>query len=131
MKSLTLNEIISETLHSSNGVYIIHLCDLNGNPVPIYRLCGKDSEGHIYIGAAEKTTLSYRLITFLHSMNPERRQSNHSAGSKIKENENLRNWLNEYRLYFDVEISSNPKELERNKLNEYKMKYGEVPPLNG
>jgi len=99
--------------------------------VPIHRVCGEDSEGRIYIGAAEKTSLSYRLRTFFHSMNPQRRQNNHSAGNKISENEHLRNWLKKYCLYFEVEITLTPKDLEKNKLKEYQMKFGEVPPLNG
>jgi len=131
MKSFTLTEINTKELLTSNGVYTIHLCDFNGNKIPIHRLCGEDSEGMIYIGAAQKTSLSYRLKTFFHSMNPQRRQNNHSAGNKISENENLRKWLNNHCLYFNVEITLNPKNLERNKLKEYKMKFGEIPPLNG
>ena len=131
MNPLTLSNINSKELLSSHGVYTIYLCDSNGHSVPIQRLCGEDKEGRLYIGAAEKKTLSYRLKTFYHSMNPLRRQNNHSAGNKICENENLRNWLKTHTLYFGVEIAFKAKDSEKIKLNKYKMKFGEVPPLNG
>jgi hypothetical protein len=131
MKPLTLSNLQDNTALSKHGVYTIYICDSYGKPVPINRLCGEDKEGRLYIGAAEKTALSYRLMAFIHSMNPDRRQNNHSAGVKIFNNLNLQKWLKQNTLYFDVHIALNAKTIEKDALEKYKDTFGEVPPLNG
>jgi hypothetical protein len=131
MKPLSLTNLQNNTSLSKHGVYTLYLCDSYGKPVPINRLCGVDKEGRLYIGAAEKTALSYRLMAFIHSKNPDRRQNNHSAGVKIFENQNLQEWLKQYTLYFDVGIAPNAKTIEKQALKKYKDAFGEVPPLNG
>jgi hypothetical protein len=114
-----------------NGVYIIYLCDNNGSKVPINRLCKTDYEGILYIGAAEKTKISYRLTNFLNSANAKKAQNNHSAGTKILNNNNLKLWISEYFLYFDIIKCSLAKSHEKELLKKYRFEFGELPPLNG
>jgi hypothetical protein len=131
MQLLSIENIKVLGLKNSHGVYTIYICSENGRPIPIPRICGNDGNGRLYIGAAEKSTLEYRLFNFVHSMNIERKQNNHSAGVKISNNENLRTFINSNKLYFDVELTTNAKAIERIYLSEYSQIFGEVPPLNG
>ena len=130
MRPLTLFNIQNVELETS-GVYEIYLCEKDGVPVPLNRFYITDVKGLIYIGAAEKTKISYRLSNFLNSMDPTRRQNNHSAGSKISSNPNLRNWMSQYFLYFNPIPTNHAKDKERELLKKYQSIFGELPPLNG
>jgi hypothetical protein len=130
MLPLTLQNI-QRIQYNTSGVYFIYLCDSGGNKVFINRLCKTDEDGVVYIGAAEKTTITYRLTNFLHSMNPDRKQNNHSAGKKINDNITLKKWLSSFSLYFDIISTPNAKNLEFDYLIKYKSEFGELPPLNG
>jgi hypothetical protein len=80
LRPLTLINIQNVEFETS-GVYEIYLCEKDGAPIPINRFYKTDIKGLVYIGAAERTKISYRLSNFLNSMNPTRRQNNHSAES--------------------------------------------------
>lgn len=113
------------------GVYRIFLFDSKGKPCAINRFIGSDSSGLIYIGAAEKTTIRYRLNAFLRSMDAAYRQDNHSGGKKVKERSVVANLVKNKRLFFSYLESLNAKKLETKELLKYIDKHGEVPPLNG
>lgn len=113
------------------GVYRVFLFDSKGKPCTINRFIGSDSSGLIYIGAAEKTTIRYRLNAFLRSMDAAYRQDNHSGGKKIANSDRLREYIQDHRLFFSAEYCEYAKDKEFNALKEYVRDYGEVPPLNG
>lgn len=128
MKKLTIENIKLDERLKSPGVYKIYL--FNKNPLTIQRLFKPDESGLIYIGAAEKTELIYRLSCFLNTIKNEK-QNNHSAGFKVKSNENLKKFLTQKTLIYDVILDLNAKKLEKNLIKKYKLEFGEVPPLNG
>lgn len=128
MKKLTIENIKLDERLKSPGVYKIYL--FNKNPLTIQRLFKPDESGLIYIGAAEKTELIYRLSCFLNTIKNEK-QNNHSAGFKVKSNENLKKFLTQNTLIYDVILDLNAKKLEKNLIKKYKLEFGEVPPLNG
>jgi hypothetical protein len=59
------------------------------------------------------------------------KQNNHSAGFKVKSNENLKRFLTQNTLMYDIILDLNAKKLEKNLIEKYKFEFGEVPPLNG
>jgi len=130
MYRLTLEELQNANL-PDHGVYFIYLFDNKAKPCNINRLLGIDSSGLLYIGAAARTTLKYRLSAFFNSMNPQRRQNNHSGGCKVLGIASLRSFVDENVLYFEVLDSEDAMEEERIQLSLYRESFGEVPPLNG
>lgn len=128
MKKLTIENIKLDESLKNPGVYKIYL--FNKNPLTIQRLLKPDESGLIYIGAAEKTELIYRLNCFLNTIKNEK-QNNHSAGFKVKTNENLKRFLTQNTLMYDIILDLNAKKLEKNLIEKYKFEFGEVPPLNG
>ena len=130
MKELTLKNINSDKSILVNGVYLIYAYE-GEKPKILSRLIGSDDSGLLYIGAAEKTTLKYRLNCFLMSSNQIVKQNNHSAGNKIKVNANLNGFIKQLTLNYKVIEAKDAKIKEKECLNQYKNKYGEVPPLNG
>ena len=70
MKKLTIENIKLDERLKSPGVYKIYL--FNKNPLTIQRLFKPDESGLIYIGAAEKTELIYRLSCFLNTIKNEK-----------------------------------------------------------
>ncbi len=65
------------------------------------------------------------------SANENVKQNNHSAGNKIKFIKKLGAYIKEGTLKYEVLPTEKAKELEIQKINEYKNKFGEVPPFNG
>jgi hypothetical protein len=128
MNELTLSNI--QDL-GKPGIYRIFLFDSKGKPSTINRFIGSDPSGLIYIGAAEKTTIKYRLNAFLRSMDETRLQNNHSGGRKVKERHVVASLIKKRVLFFSYLECSNAKEIEKTELSEYLNSYGELPPLNG
>jgi len=128
MKKLTIENIKSDKTLIEHGVYRIYL--FNESPLRIQRFLKTDDSGLIYIGAAEKTELVYRLSCFLNTIK-NNKQNNHSAGFKVKTNKNLNSFITNNTLMYDVIIDLNAKKIEKNLIEKYKLEFGEVPPLNG
>ena len=128
MKKLTIEDLKMDESLKNPGVYKIYL--FNQNPLTIQRLLKPDESGLIYIGAAEKTELIYRLSCFLNTIK-NKKQTNHSAGLKIKSNKNLKKFVTQNTLMYDMVLDLNAKKLEKNLIEKYKLEFGEVPPLNG
>jgi DNA gyrase/topoisomerase IV subunit B len=128
MKTLTIENIKSDKTLMEHGVYRIYL--FNESPLKIQRFLKTDDSGLIYIGAAEKTELVYRLSCFLNTIK-NNKQNNHSAGFKVKTNKNLNSFITNNTLMYDVIIDLNAKKIEKNLIEKYKLEFGEVPPLNG
>lgn len=130
MQLLTKENI--ELLSSDTiGIYRIFLVDKGDNALQIHRLLGVDESGLLYIGSSQNNSIQYRLKCFIHSSDNTRKQNNHSGGMKIFNNPNLQRHLTDKQLLFDYIANPDARELERKLLDEYKLQFGEVPPLNG
>ena len=130
MKLLTLENITKDSSLIEPGVYKIFLFE-RGLPKSISRFLNNDETGLIYIGAAEKTSLAYRLTCFLASKNSEKKQNNHSGGNKIKHNVQLSLFTSKLVFMYEVIVTKDAKKKEREMLKNYINYFGEVPPLNG
>lgn len=130
MKELNIDNIKKDLALQKNGVYKIFLFK-DEKPLTIPRFLSNDDTGLVYIGAAEKTPLAYRLTCFVASKNSKKRQNNHSGGDKIKSNGKLLELTNDLVFMYEVILASEAKEKEREMLKNYITEYGEVPPLNG
>ena len=130
MKKLNIENIKADKRLIHPGVYKIFLFK-NEKPITIQRFLENDDSGLVYIGAAGKTNLAYRLTCFMNSKRPDRKQNNHSGGKKIKVNKRLSEFASELIFYYEVIKTKDAKEKERDMLKNYFMKFGEVPPLNG
>lgn len=130
MKELNIEIIKIDSTLKQNGVYKIFLFK-DDKPITIPRFLGKDESGLAYIGAAEKTSLEYRLTCFIASKDLTKKQNNHSGGIKIKKQTKLLDLTNDLVFMYKVLLTSNAKEKEREMLKNYITEFGEVPPLNG
>ena len=130
MKILDQRTILNDINLKKSGVYKIYLYK-KGKPIPIYRFLNYDKSGLIYIGATEKTSIHYRLSCFLNSINPIRKQNNHSAGNKISKNKKLNQLIANSDLMFEFILTNQAKKYEKKELKDYRDLNGEVPPLNG
>lgn len=117
--------------NSSIGIYRIFLCTMDGNPIAIQRLIEFDPSGLIYVGSSENNSIQYRLKCFLHSMDVTRKQNNHSGGLKICNNSKLQQFIENKQIMFDFIVVNEARNLEKELLEIYRNKFGEVPPLNG
>lgn len=125
----TIDELGFKIKHP--GIYKIYCLSKSKKPI-LQRICDKDCEGLLYIGAS-KSDISYRLKCFINSMNPNRRQNNHAAAIKIIENSKLSQFLSQYKLFFEFTIHTTDDAIafERQEFFTYRQKFGELPPLNG
>ena len=130
MQLLTINNLKSDTNIDVPGVYQIYIQD-NNKPLIINRLLKQDDSGLIYIGAAEKTNIHYRLKCFLNSKDPDRRQNNHTAGNKILHQVKLQKLIDQNKLFYNFITTKEAKKLEKSLIRKYINEFGEVPPLNG
>lgn len=123
--------IIADKILDTPGVYKIYL--FSGTmPIHISRMCGIDQTGLLYIGSS-KNSISYRLKCFLRSMSKERLQNNHSAGVKVMNSAILTDFIKQGDLYFDFtpKNKDSAHDAEIKEIDNYRAKFGEVPPLNG
>lgn len=130
MKELNQKNLKEDARLVKIGVYKIYLYSSNG-PITINRFLGGDNSGLIYIGAAEKTTLKYRLENFLRTLDPENKTNSHSGGNKIKGNQEIKKFISKHVLMYDVITTASAKFDEKEEIKNYKDQFGEVPPLNG
>lgn len=130
MKELNIDNIKKDLALQKNGVYKIFLFK-DEKPLTIPRFLSNDDTGLVYIGAAEKTTLAYRLSCFLASKNSKTKQNNHSGGDKIKSHSKLLELTNDLVFMYEVVLAPKAKDKEREMLGKYVADFGEVPPLNG
>jgi hypothetical protein len=130
MRELNHKNLTEDVRLVNSGVYKIYLYSSNG-PITINRFLGGDNSGLIYVGAAEKSTLKYRLENFSRTMNPINRINNHSGGNKIKINQEIRKFILKGVLIYDVITTASAKLEEKKEIQIYKERFGEVPPLNG
>ena len=117
---------IKESFGNSGGVYILKIILETETPMKISRFFDEDQEGIIYIGKAScflDRVLSLKKTIFMNS-------KSHIAGRKIKR---LNSWFEKIRvetMFVELIQSNSPEDLEREMLDEYLQKFGELPPLN-
>jgi len=128
MQELTQGNI--KTVPEKLGVYKIWVRTEKELPISIDRFCKSDKDGLLYIGRTKDQNLQIRLYQFYASAHPEMKTHNHSGAQKYFKRQIVRNKLGSHKLWFDYEANNNPKEREKELLEEYCKVFGEYPPLN-
>lgn len=120
-------QVINAKHQSLGGVYkIIALKD--NNRMPINRFLGEDERGVLYIGKA--TSYLDRVIDLKKSISPDYTGSAHICGRRYKSLPAIAQLFPYENLFIELFPSNDPAGLETKLLNEYRNKFGEVPPLN-
>lgn len=118
-----------EQIPETKGVYKLVSVDfITLKPVPVQRVCGIDKDGILYIG--ESQNLRNRLCDLKKSILEKFKSDSHPAGIQYKTNGMLMDMFSETSLAINyIEIDSHKNE-ETRLLSEYRLKFGELPPLN-
>ena len=127
ISSTTFGDEIHEKLFAKGGVYRIFVKSEN-QPIEIKRFLGIDESGTLYIGKADFFT--DRTIELKKSTDPNYKSSGHEFGVRYKTHPTIKDKFPYELLYCEFFISKNPQLLELEKLNEYFIKFGELPPFN-
>lgn len=119
---------IEEFFGKSGGIYVLSCLDEEGNEIPISRLLGIDPSGVLYIGMA--SSFLDRVIDLKKSLSPKHASRAHECGARYKEHQGISSSFSYERLQVNLIGSSEPRATEREALQSYMTKFGELPPLN-
>jgi hypothetical protein len=111
-----------------SGIYKVVSLDQNNNPVPIQRLLGPDANGVLFIGSSEN--LNDGLQMLWRAIQPNYSTTAHPMYKTYKNNPNVIAQFPIQTLAVDYQIVQNHKTSKDNQLNQYRLTFGEVPPLN-
>lgn len=114
---------------SKPGVYKIYSLDKNNSPKALPRVLGIDKSGILYIGKSEN--LKDRLRMLWRVLNPIMVAKAHTFGVNYNSLKLIQKSFPLQTLAVEFEERQNPKVYEKELLEKYRQKYGEVPPLNG
>lgn len=114
-----------DKVRETPGVYIIIL------DRPICRLLATDRNGILYVGETSDIHKRLEQLQFSLPFNGEaKKNSQHSIGSSISKIKASQRYEFLYNLKFTWMKTSSHKDLEQKILEEYRSKFGEVPPFN-
>jgi hypothetical protein len=112
---------------NAGGVYRL-FAQKDNHPYPIPRLLETDLEGTLYLGKAN--SFVKRVIDLKKSLLPEYRSETHNAGKRYKKLTPLQNKFPVSDLMVHLTKDNDPAEREKQEIESYINKFGEVPPLN-
>ena len=117
----------------SAGAYYIRAVSLRNKPIPVRRIIGCDPKGTLYIGMTgrrKNAGLLNRLWGFCSAIIGDDLTA-HVAGARYYRH--LKKRLPKHKLQYSYRQSKTDtaaKKLEKECLDEYERRYGELPPLN-
>ena len=118
---------INMQFQDKGGVYKI-IAVQDEQRITIKRFLGYDRNGVLYIGKAN--SFLDRVINLKKSISPEYKGSSHICGRRYKANPSIAIQFPFEILFIELTQSDNPVDLEKNMLIDYRLVFGEVPPLN-
>ncbi len=122
-----LNDSITRDFAEEGGVY--ELYSKNGGEVVVVNRCIKvDPKGILYIGKAK--TFRNRVIGLRKTIDPLYKSESHICGRRYKNNKNLMKQFPFEDLYVRLHQFDQPEVVEKKKIEDYFLEFGEVPPLN-
>lgn len=127
LSSKTLWNEINNDFQEKGGAYKLFYKD-NGKVRSIERFLGTDTDGILYIGSAS----SYldRIIDLKKTLDPNYISAPHICGRRYNKNDNIKKEFPYPNLFIRLIGHDKPKDKERELLDQYFKKFGEVPPLN-
>lgn len=129
MKIKIAEEGFHASIPSESGIYKIYSLNKNNLPVPLARLLGIDVQGVLYIGKSEN--LKDRIRMLWRVLNPAYKATAHTFGVNYNSLQVIKKAFPLATLAVEFEVCKNPKAIEKKALEDYRQKFGEVPPLNG
>ncbi len=112
-----------------SGVYKIWALAAQQQPIAIQRFCGTDLTGLLYIGRTTGQTFPARIYQFYAAAMLN--STGHSGGLKYRTLQIIQQTLGAgHQLWFDCFPHPNPIQFETQLIQNYKVQYGECPPLN-
>lgn len=118
---------IESEFGQTGGVYNL-ICIQDKQRIPIARLLSIDNNGILYIGKA--TSFLNRVIELKKSLSKEYETLSHEAGYRYLENDKIQNRFPYEDLYVLLKPADDINKAEKDMLNAYIQKFGELPPLN-
>lgn len=118
---------IEEVFGQQGGIYRL-FATKNHAPCHIGRALKTDKSGTLYIGKAN--SFLDRVIDMKKSILPNYKSTSHDAGVRYKKIAAFQNLFPVENLMVELTFSNNPAEKERQALEDYQNRFGEVPPLN-
>ena len=118
---------INNLFQDGGGVYKI-IAVQDGQRITINRFLGYDKNGILYIGKAN--SFLDRVINLKKSISPDYKGASHICGRRYKSNPNIARQFPFSNLFIELIRSDRPDEFETELLNDYRLVFGEVPPLN-
>ena len=119
---------IKDAFGAGGGIYTLSCVDENGTTIPIGRLLGEDPDGILYIGMA--ASFHDRVIDLKKSLSPKHVSRSHECGVRHKSHAGVSNRFPYDRLHLEMVSAADPRAAEREALQLYIDKFGELPPLN-
>jgi hypothetical protein len=123
--------ILPKDIGSQKGVYTLFALDYEGKPIPLNRVLDVDNDGILYIGQTSKQDFKKRVDMLRRVLSPLKKSTGHSGAKNYKQIKKLQERFPLEMLYIKIEKSEEPKKRESQLIEEYRQKFGEVPPLNG
>ncbi len=129
--SLNHKPILPIEISKEKGVYVVYALNSDLVPQSINRILAIDKNGILYIGQTTKQNFKVRIEMLRRVMNHENNTTAHSGGLNYKHIKQLRKRFPISSLYVSLHPSSSPRIDEEIRIEKYRQKFGEVPPLNG
>jgi hypothetical protein len=123
--------ILPKDLGTQKGVYILFALSSDSKPIPINRVLDVDEEGILYIGQTSKQDFKKRVEMLRRVLSPLKKSTGHSGAKNYKHIKKLQDRFPVEMLHIKIEKAEEPKNRERQLIEDYRQKFGEVPPLNG
>ncbi len=115
-------------LPETKGIYKIIALDKNGDPNPISRIGGNDTDGVLYIGKANN--ISWRIGDLTKAILTNYKSENHSGGEMYNKSRIIKNLFPKENLGVIFVECLDDRRQEINELTIYLDRFGELPPLN-
>jgi len=127
LSSKKLHNEINNDFQQKGGAYKLLVKD-NNKALPINRFLGTDKDGILYIGKA--TSYLNRVLALKKTIDPNLKSKSHICGRRYNKNEKIIEQFPYINLFVQLIEDQYPEIKERELIDEYFNKYGEVPPLN-
>jgi len=121
---------VNEHFGTGGGIYMLSCMhsEKAEEPMAVERLLGEDQDGVLYIGMA----LSFldRVINLKKSLSPQHISRAHECGARYKGHSGICHRFPYERLLITFDGAGDARAAEREALQTYMQKFGELPPLN-
>jgi len=127
LSSIDLWREINNDFQQKGGAYKLLLKN-NTKTVPINRFLGTDDSGILYIVKAN--CYLDRILALRKTIDPNLKSKSHICGRRYNKNEKIKEQFPYANLFIQLIEDQYPEIKERELIDDYFNRFGEVPPLN-